>query len=71
MSEYYVRRHRLLTNVDDAIMTKAGFEENIFGTVKKYESSGFTPNRTARVSIKEGSQSYTLSFNNDIENYRS
>jgi hypothetical protein len=67
MSEYYVRRHRLLTNVDDAIMTKAGFEENIFGTVKKYESSGFTPNRTARVSIKEGSQSYTLSFNNDIE----
>jgi hypothetical protein len=66
ISEYYVRKHRLLTNVEDAVLVKAGFEENIFGTTKKYESSGFTPNRTARVSIKEGAQSYTLSFNNDI-----
>ena len=66
MSKYYVRRHKLLTNPKDAVMAKAGFEENVFGTSKKYESSGYTPNGIARVSIKEGSQSFTLSFNNDI-----
>jgi hypothetical protein len=55
-----------LTNPEEAVLVKAGFEENIFGISKKYESSGFTPNQTARVSIKEGSQSYTLSFNRDI-----
>jgi hypothetical protein len=66
ISEYYVRKHKILTNVNDAIMVNAGFEQNIFGLSKKYESSGYTPNAVARVSIKEGSQSYTLSFNSDI-----
>ena len=65
-SKYYVRRHKILTNPEEAVMVKAGFEENIFGISKKYESSGFTPNQTARVSIKEGAQSYTLSFSRDI-----
>jgi hypothetical protein len=67
ISEYYVRKHKLLTNVDDAVLTKAGFEENIFGTKKKFESGKFTPNNISRVSVKEGAQSYSLSFNNDIK----
>lgn len=67
VSKYYVRKHKILTDVDDCVLAKAGFEENIFGLKKKYESSGFTPNYTARVSIKEGSQSYTTSFNKDID----
>jgi len=67
ISQYYVRRHKILTNSENAIMTKAGFEQNIFGESKKFESSGFTPNQVSRVSIKEGSQSYTLSFNKDIK----
>lgn len=66
MSKYYVRKHKILTNVEDAVMVNAGFERNIFGTKKKYESSGFTPNYQSRVSIKEDSQSYTLSFNTDV-----
>lgn len=66
-SEYYVRKHKLLTNSEDAVMVNAGFEQNIFGTKKKYESSGLTPNNQARVSIREGSQSYTLTFNKDID----
>ena len=66
-SSYYVRRHKILTNVDDSVLVNAGFDQNIFGIKKKYESSGYTPNRIARVSIKEGSQSYTLSFNKDIK----
>jgi hypothetical protein len=65
-SQYYVRRHKILTNSQDAVLVNAGFDQNIFGNRKKFESSGFTPNQVARVSIKEGAQSYTLSFNKDI-----
>jgi hypothetical protein len=66
MSEYYVRKHKILTNSDNAVLVNAGFDQNIFGVKRKYESKGYTPNKKARVSIKEGSQSYTLSLNNDI-----
>lgn len=66
ISKYYVRKHKVLTSSDNTVMAKCGFEENIFGIKKKYESSGFTPNQTSRVSVKEGAQSYSLSFNQDI-----
>jgi hypothetical protein len=45
-SEYYVRRHTLITSYDDFIMTNSGFEQNAFRTVKKYESADLTPNQT-------------------------
>ena len=67
ISKYYVRKNRIITNVEDSVLVKAGFEENIFGIKKKYESSGLTPNNISRVSIKEGAQSYTLSFNKDLD----
>ena len=66
ISTYYVRKNKILTESENAVLVKAGFEQNIFGEKKKYESSGFTPDQVARVSVKEGSQSYTLSFNKDI-----
>ena len=66
-SEYYVREMKMLSDVPDYNMVNAGFEQNIFGKVKKYESEGFTPNKVARVSLKEGSQTYTLSFNKDYD----
>jgi len=65
-SKYYVLQHKLLTNVNDYVLVNAGFEQNIFGGKKKFESPAYTPNRVKRVSIKEGAQSYTLSFNKDI-----
>jgi hypothetical protein len=66
-SKYYVLQHKLLTNVNDAVMVNAGFEQNIFGSKKKFESAAYTPNNNKRVSIKEGAQSYSLSFNKDID----
>ena len=66
-SKYYVKRHKIITNLSDAILVKAGFEQNIFGTKKKYESSSLTPDNKEKISTIEGSQSYTLSFNNDID----
>jgi hypothetical protein len=66
-SEYYVKQLKLLSNPEDAVLVKSGFEQNIFGKTKKFESSGFTPNKIERVSTKEGAQSYTLSFNTDFD----
>ena len=66
-SEYYVRRNKILTNVEDSILLNAGFEQNIFNSKTKNEPAILTPNNLQRTSIKEGSQSYTLSFNKDID----
>lgn len=66
-SKYYVLQHKILTNVEDSVLVNAGFEKNIFGYSKKFESPIYTPNNKKRVSFKEGSQSYTLSFNKDID----
>lgn len=66
-SEYYVRRNKIITNVEDAILVKAGFELNGFNLKRKFLSSGLTPNNVSRVAIKEGGQSYSLSFNRDID----
>ena len=66
-SNYYVRRHKILTDVNDTVLTKAGFEQNIFGNKKRFESKNFTPNKKSRISVREGSQSYTLSYNKDID----
>ena len=63
ISKYYVRKHKILSNPDDVVLVKTGFEQNVFGSKRKYESSGFTPTKQARVSVKDGSPSYTLSFN--------
>lgn len=66
-SEYYVRRHRVLTPPESPVLVNCGYEQNIFKTVAKFEREPFTPNENARISTKEGSQTYTLSFNSDID----
>lgn len=65
-SEYYVRRNKIITKNSDAILTNAGFELNPFKVIKQYEPSATTPNYISRVSVKEGSQSYNLSFTDNI-----
>jgi hypothetical protein len=66
-SKYYIRQHKIITNYSDSIVTNSGFEQNAFRTVKKFESRELTPNLFARVSVKEDSQSYNLSFKNTID----
>jgi hypothetical protein len=51
----------------DYVLSKAGFEENIFRNNTKIERAVLTPNNIRRTSVKEGSQSYTLSFNVDLD----
>ena len=35
-SKYYVREHKILTNVNDCIMTKNAFEKNVYNEDKKF-----------------------------------
>jgi hypothetical protein len=66
-SKYYVRVHKIITNSNESVLVKSGFEQNIFRDTIKDEIAILTPNNVQRSSIKEGSQSYTLSFNTDID----
>jgi len=78
ISKYYVRRHKIITFSEDALLVNSGFEQNIFNKITKYEKalSGATPGNplqlltppsVPRISVLEGSQNYTLSFNADID----
>jgi hypothetical protein len=66
-SNYYVRLHKVLTNVEDTFVTKLGFENNPFPVKRKLEFSALTPNSVQRVSTKTGTQSYGFSVNKDID----
>ncbi len=67
-SRYYVRLHKILTDVNDCNITKAGFDNNPFFTKKKLEYSAITPNQVQRVSIKESTQNQGLDNANYIPN---
>lgn len=71
-SQYYVRKHRVISSYNDAILNKAGFEQNGFGVKRKFEFSSLTPNNVSRISELHSNQSYLLSFKKDfdISNYR-
>jgi hypothetical protein len=65
-SIYYIRLNKILTNGDDGNLVQAGFETNPFSVKSKLEYSALTPNQTQRVSVKDGSKSFTFSFDKDI-----
>lgn len=65
-SKYYVRQHKVLTNVDDVIITKTGFEKNPFGVEKKLELNVLTPDNQTRISQKTSSNAYTITMNRDL-----
>lgn len=66
-SKYYIRRHKVFTNLEDLAITKAGFEKNVFSEEKKFEYSSITPNKISRVSQKTSSNAYNLTSNYDLE----
>lgn len=65
-SRYYVRLHKILTNETDSNVNNLAFENNPFSTQQKIEYSALTPNLQQRVSIKEGTQTYSFTFRNDF-----
>ena len=59
-------KHKMLTNVDGTIMTKNGFEKNVFNEEKQFEYSSITPNQVSRISQKTSSNSYNVTVADDI-----
>jgi hypothetical protein len=66
-SKYYVKKYKVLTNVTDLAVTKAGFEKNVFGEEKKLEFSSITPNNITRISQKSSSNAYDITSNYDLD----
>ena len=66
ISEYYVRKHKTLTDVSNVDLHKMGFEMSNFPIKKQLEYSGLTPNQTQRISVKDNRISYAFSIDRDI-----
>ena len=65
-SKYYVREHKIITNVNDCVMTKNAFEKNVYNEDKKFEYSSITPNKVSRISQKTSSNVYNVTVNYDL-----
>ena len=66
-SKYYIKKYKVLTNLTDLAITKAGFEKNVFGEEKKLEYSSITPNNVTRISQKSSSNTFDLTSNYDLD----
>jgi hypothetical protein len=66
-SKYYVKRHKILTNLEDSVMTKVAFEKNVFSEIKKLEYSSITPNQVTRISQLTSSNAYNVTVNYDLD----
>lgn len=67
LSSYYVRRHKIMKGVEDVLITKNGFEKNVFGEERKFEYNVLTPNNVSRISQKTSSNSYNFTVATDID----
>lgn len=66
-SKYYIRRHKFITNLEDLIINKTGFEKNLFNEEKKLELSSITPDNRSRISRKTSSNAYNISTAIDFD----
>jgi hypothetical protein len=66
-SQYYVVWHKILTMVDDCVINRCGFEDQVFKTQQKVEQ--IVPNEytKCRVSVKNAYPAYIYSFTRDID----
>ena len=66
-SKYYIREQKVLTNLTDLEITKAGFEKNVFAEQRKLEYSSITPNNLTRISQKTSSNAYNMTSAYDLD----
>jgi hypothetical protein len=65
-SKYYVRKNKILTNLDDLTLTYNGYQNNSFKDIKKYEFSALTPDNRNRISIRNTNRTYNIINANDL-----
>lgn len=66
-SIYYVRKHKIITNPSDSLITKNGFELNTFGDRSAYQFSSLTPNNVSRIAKWQSSNTYNVTLSKDLE----
>ena len=54
ISSYYIRRNKILTNSDNAVLVKAGFEQNIFGERKNMKVVDIPQLKLRECRLKKG-----------------
>lgn len=67
LSKYYVRVHKIITNIDEMSLTKTGFEQGPFSERRTYQYSALTPNNQARISQRQSNNVYNLTCERDID----
>lgn len=66
-SKYYTKRHKILKDVDDIIINKAGFDKTPFSDLLKIEYDVLTPNKKERISQKNSTNTYLFTLSDDID----
>lgn len=66
-SSYYVRKHKIITDPTDSIITRNGFELNPFKDGSGFQFSSLTPNNVSRVAKYQSSNTYNITFAHDLE----
>ena len=66
-SKYYVREHKLLTNIDDLIINKTGFEKNGFLEKSQITLSSITPDFKTKITRRSSSNTYSITASKDID----
>jgi len=66
-SHYYVRVHKVITNPEESIITRNGFELNSFQDFSAYQFSSLTPNNVSNIATWQSSNSYNVTVSRDME----
>jgi hypothetical protein len=65
-SKYYVRKHIILQDKTNLVLTNAGFEKEIFSDDSKFFQAAFTSNNTSKIANKNGTNVYNLTTQTSI-----
>lgn len=66
-SQYYVVWHKILTMVEDCVINRCGFEDQVFRTQQKVEQVVPNEDSKCRISTKNSYPAYVYSFTRDID----
>lgn len=66
-SRYYVRNHKIISDAQDSMITRSGFEENVYANKSSYQLSALTPNKVANIFQYQSSNTYNATFERDLD----
>jgi hypothetical protein len=66
-SIYYVRKHKIVTNPHDSLITRNGFEETGYQDFAAYQFQSLTPNNVSRIAKWQSSNTYNMTVARDLD----